>query len=52
MFLVLDMTNHVAKTKFQRLLDPCSDRGNSSFYNMKLIKDFFIIEMKLLKKNY
>jgi hypothetical protein len=30
-----DMTNHVANTKFQRLLNPCSDHGNFSFYNMR-----------------
>jgi hypothetical protein len=29
------MTNHVANIKIQRLLDPCSDHGNSSFYNMR-----------------
>jgi hypothetical protein len=40
MFLVLDMIDHVANTKFQRLLDPFNDHGNSSFYNMKLINDF------------
>jgi hypothetical protein len=30
-----DMIDHVANTKFQRLLYPCSDHGNSSFYNMR-----------------
>jgi len=30
-----DMTNHGANKKFQRLLNPCSDHGNFSFYNMR-----------------
>jgi hypothetical protein len=30
-----DTAYHVENTKFQRLLDPCSDHGNSSFYIMR-----------------
>jgi hypothetical protein len=34
-FFWYDMIEHVANTKFQRHLNPYSDHGNSSFYNMR-----------------
>ncbi len=34
-FFWYDMIEHVANTKFQRDLNPYSDHGNSSFYNMR-----------------